>query len=283
MKKISMLCIILFSFSFHLIGGELDSLLSQLSIYEDSIQLSIDSQLVNNFPHEAEEPLKSYLKGDDWAKRYIALRVLSKYKNRAELLKVLISENVKDEYLLYILKGFETDNGHIAELFESKEPKVRLAYIKYLASLKNSNAVEKIIEMMKVEKNEFMFSSLINAVILCLKENKTLMNSEKAVEVIKCNSFNSAKIGFSLNRLSNTIDAEKLKKEGDNYQTAELIAMSSDSSAFKELLEFKSRAGIYYLRGLAYLNNEELKKWIYKQEPTDFEGKITEIKQYYME
>lgn len=89
-------------------GESFGELASKLTIYEDSLQMSLDSVIVADYSAEAENYFTDMLTGCDWTKRYVAVRVLSKIEDKKNLAELLAEKRVDPAYSFRI---FENDSN----------------------------------------------------------------------------------------------------------------------------------------------------------------------------
>ncbi|MDD3803861.1 MAG: hypothetical protein PHW02_05715 [bacterium] len=82
---------------------------SNLSIYEDSVQMKRDSVLAWEYREESIEIFPHWLKSPDWTKRAIGVRVLSKIDDKSGLEKILNESKIDVSYSFRIFDGDSDD------------------------------------------------------------------------------------------------------------------------------------------------------------------------------
>lgn len=279
MKKTECTVILVLLFTALFANSEVDSLISKLSIYEDSAQTELDSVLVTVYPSFIAEPLVKRLNDDDWTKRQTALRVLAKLKERRELLNIMKRAGVRESYILAAMSGDTQVHDSLALYSISKKADVRLAYYRYLSSLPGGFPDYELIGAFEKENDIFMRAALLNALSI---HSESFTADEKGILkgiFEKYYSSSQPRLSYAMNRILSKTEIE-LNENSDCFKADELRIMKHDAESFNELAASECTSGMMYLYGLAFIKDPDLMVWIAGGDDSLSAGKKKELLKY---
>lgn len=175
MTKIKIILLIVL-FSIVLFSQEFSNLVLQLSIYEDSIQTSTDSMLINLFSQETRERMTDWISSDDYIKRSIAVRVLSKFTDKTEIKKMIVEKNIDSSY------GFRIFYKDTLNYFDDYETPLKVhqyeSFILMAGARGNESDIKEIFKIIE-SKNlpDYILVQALNQLLL-INENKKKTFSE---------------------------------------------------------------------------------------------------------
>ncbi|MGE3062270.1 MAG: hypothetical protein AB7T10_01380 [bacterium] len=244
MTKINLSAIFIAIFA--LISAEsFTELVGKLGIYEDSIQIYSDSILVNEYKIETTNLLTDWLKSDDWVKRAVGIRVLSKIHDKQILKQVLKEKNI-DAY--YGFRIFEKES--LCFFTDYEKPLKSSQYVSFIRMASNRGWEYDFDEIVRITESKDASDYVIVQALTALTEmadkdnfNQTKLGKRFFTQLLKRNNASvdekivnlMAKIAFS----PDSVLSEKAD-ERDKINLVRYYTISADTSKLMRVGSFHS-------------------------------------------
>ena len=188
MKKIFFLIgIIVYIF---LSGENFYDYIKKINIYDNFEQMENDSILLNDYTFQTINKMLEYIKydTDDWTKKRIAIRILSKVDSiyNDTLFILLNTQNIDDYDILKIFNKKALPKDFIENIHLNENENNTIAYIDYMSSMHKIDAIIKFLNSKK--------SIIRNRALNALLNNKDMIKSDifdTLIGIYKYNDINS--------------------------------------------------------------------------------------------
>lgn len=246
MTKIKLIFILFFAVSV-LYGDEFSDLVMKLSIYEDSVQAETDSLLVNLYPEETGEKMTSWITGDDWVKKTVAVRVLKKFREKESVSRLLNEKGIDASY------GFRIFTGDSINFFtEYERPLKKYQYDSFIGMVKNrawETDADEIIKIIETKNaSDYIIVQGLNGLIeIRRKKNIDFKNMDERFFLNLFKKKNSAidEKAVLLLSVQNSVNADSLFSKSDDMRNSinfiRFCIASGDTGRIEDAMAYYDR------------------------------------------